>query len=301
MKQFLFIMLALVATLPLKAQFDPLLVNMDVAKAPYFIDKIEPMTHIGISLAPEPVPPFSCYEDSTCTNWGPWKTDSAIVIHPLFPDCPIYIGYKHRNCATNQKLQQHYMTCLNYLENDPDCSSLHLWLTNGVIGPGGTIDPDKMNKLEHDVYALLAKQIFIQFNDMEMKYMGDTLYCDTYDNYKVSYAKGTCTGRCVGYYTCGTPGARAIVIYPKACDADACCKVTNAFCIDRATGVLIHQEDIEMGNQSPNCTAAPMTDNECYDMHNDTEQSSLEEVRVLNCKPACDINFVNFGGDQIVK
>lgn len=303
MKSILFLLVAIVATLPSEAwdPFDPVLVNVpDVQTAQKFIAKIDPIREFYDPFE-DPIPPFSCYNDNSCTVWGPWKKDTAIIAHPNFPDCPIYIGYRHRNCTNNQKLVQHDITGFSYLENDPDCASLKTWLLNGS---GGTtpevVDPERMNQLHHDIYALLAKELFIQFNSHLMGW-GDTLYCDDYEHYKVSYVKGTCTGWCVGYYTCNATGTWMSIAKKRVCDADACCKVSNYFCIDRTSGTLIHREEVEDGGSQPsNCTDAPVTDNECYNDHGDSPTSTLEQVRVINCGAACSLNFLNLGGDQIV-
>ncbi len=301
MKSILFILVAIVATLPLKAQwdpFDPILVNVaDVQMAEKFLEKCEVVRFRDLFPEPQPVPDFSCYNDSSCTTWGPWKKDTAIVSHPLHPDCPIYIGYLHRNCTTDQSFVQHHITSMTYRENDPDCTSLNIWLLNGGSAP----DPDRLNQLYHDLYALLAKEMFIEFNNLSMYGWNDTLYCDAYTHFKVSYVKGTCMGWCNGYYRHNDTGVYSVTGYPKYCDADACCKVTNAFCIDRKTGKLKHSEDVEYGPQPTKCEVEPITENECYEMHHDSEYSTLEQVRVLKCKPSCDINFLDLGGDVIVE
>ncbi len=306
MKSILFLLVAIVATLPLKAgdPFNPILVNVnDQVQAAVFVEKYEGIRE-NIVLPDTPVPDLSCYDDGVCIHWGNWKKAEAIVSHPKFPDCPILIGYKHRNCVDDQSVVQHHITSVSFREGDSECSELEKWL----YGEGGSVskdpDPDKLNQLYHDLYALLAKEMFIEFNEGLVQSKLDPLYCDDYTHYKVSYVKGSCTGWCVGFYKfmIWDWEISFTLSVPQNCDEKACCKVTNEFCIDRKTGKLVHQEGVTYGPEPEICDAKPISDNECYEMHNSWLLSGLlEQVRVQSCKPACDIEFLDLGGDVIVE
>ncbi len=287
--------------------FEPWLVNVAVENVPVYIQKLEPFTPLLNETEPLQFTP-PCYDDTTCDNWDEWKKDTAIVEHPNFPGCPILVSLKHRVCISNPRIIQHYLLgyVIGQYQNDPDCDALENWLKSG-----NQWLPDRQVQLEHDIYALMARQFFIDFNNMLMNsyYGKDTLYCTKpdgspdYDHVRVSYVKGACKGWCVGSYTL-TEGSHGTWHHPKNCDESACCKVTNRFCIDRHSGQLMHYEEKALEGVPAGCYEDPMTIEDCYSFLTsliDEWDATLEDSWVIECRPTCDTEFLDLGGEQIIK
>lgn len=291
---------SLIALNKVKSQpppFDPWLVNVSPANAPSYIFDLTPVVELLDTIQQ----PSACYDDDTeCYNWSIWKFDTAIVVHPSYPGCPILINYRHRICQSNPRMIQHNI--LNYVirKDIPGCAALDSYLKSG-----STISQsEKTNQLEHDIYGLIAKQRFIEFNNHIMIH-NDTLYCDDPpgEHMRISYVKGSCKGWCVGYYSYPTSSTSYATLYkPRNCDQDACCKVTNEFCIDRTTGQLVHNETTVESESPEECYVLPETLVDCYTALPITLEGDgyLESNWVIECTPTCDLEFLNLGGDQII-
>jgi hypothetical protein len=176
-------------------------------------------------------------------------------------------------------------------------------LLEHINNPDETIASDRQNKLNHDLYALVAKERFIESNNALMNpplpsIPADTLYCDQPQIYRVNYVKGTCNGFCYGYYTYPESNGGDFVWSPRTCDDQACCMVTNLFCIDRATGNLVHTEHVTSDGSSTSCGDDPLTLVECS---TSLPQLDLETVWVLPCRPTCELNFLDLGGEEVIE
>lgn len=99
-----------------------------------------------------------CPDELNCGNWSNWKFDTAIAVHPNYPNCPILINYRHRACLTNTLNIQHEIYGYVIRDDLPGCTGLAAYLNSGST----TDQADKMNQLEHDIYGLMAKQRFIE-------------------------------------------------------------------------------------------------------------------------------------------
>jgi hypothetical protein len=289
--------------------FNPWLVNVDPISAPQHIADM--MKFVDIMPITDPLqftPP--CYDSplDSCANWDIWKYDTALAIHPNYPCCPILIKYKFRVCASNPKIRQHYILSfvIGIKANDTCCTALKNYLNTGV----STWDADHQAQFEHDLNALMARQRFVEFNEGLMNAdpcCRDTLYCTNpdgtpkYDHVRISYVKGACRGCCVGYYTFDD-GSVGWSYAPKDCPATECCKVVNKFCIDRLTGNLIHTEEKSQLPAPPECLSNPMSEIECYNTWSSVYAwpKHLEDTWVVPCKPTCNLNFLDLGGDKIV-
>ncbi len=292
--------------------FDPWLVNVEAASAPQYITDMAKLVSILPNCCDTLQNSPPCYDSQldSCGQWDVWKYDTAIAVHPNYPCCPILIRYKFRVCMSNPKKIQHFM--LGYVigekNNDTCCVALKNYLNTGVP----TWDADHQSQFEHDLYALMARQRFIEFNSglrNAPPCCKDTLYCTypngspRYDHIRISYVKGACRGCCVGYYTFDDGGA-GWAYRPMDCSATECCRVVNKFCIDRATGTLIHTEDKSLLSPTPECLGNPISDVGCYQYWSshisDSWTPHLEDTWVVPCKPTCELNFLNLGGSQIV-
>lgn len=237
--------------------------------------------------------------DTTCAGWTPWSRDTAIAEHPNFPGCPILLTYKFRHCTSNSLLGEQYIEhwAVSNDSTNVACSALYAYLEAGSL----TLQAQRAAQMEHDLYALITKHHFIEFNQDLMDSpvpINDTIYCDDPAlTYKRSYTKGSCLGYCVGYYT--RPGSGLIRWWKsRTCDAESCCQVDNQFCIDRASGTLVHTETATQFGNTNSCYQPPMTMNECFNL---VYLEQMYDHRVIDCQPTCNLNFLNLGGDQIIE
>lgn len=248
-----------------------------------------------------------CPDDSSCGPWTNWKFDTAIAVHPSYPNCPILINYRHRTCLTNSLNIQHEIFGYVIRDDLPGCTGLASYLSSGT----STDQADKMNQLEHDIYGLMAKQRFIELQTFLLgapPAQQDTLFCGDPqgEHVRISYTKGQCRGFCVGYFTMAEFGS-AVSYKTSNCGNDACCRVENSFCIDEVTGQLVHTENVTSSTpQLAECYDYPMTNTECYNElilggYPNAGLHTLESSWVINCRPTCSLNFLDLGGDQIVE
>lgn len=134
--------------------------------------------------------------------WTAWRFDTAIAIHPSYPNCPILINYRHRVFTSNALFIEHEIFGFVVRNDLPGCTGLSAYLSSGSTSD----QADKVNQLEHDIYGLMAKQRFLELQNSLLGLppaQRDTMFCSDPQgqHVRIGYTKGQCRGFCVGYFS----------------------------------------------------------------------------------------------------
>jgi hypothetical protein len=270
-----------------------------------FIGRVADLVNLSEVDSTQIAPP--CYDRDSCidpltgnSNWTTWNLDTAIVIHPLFPDCPILLDYRFRRCIGSDNKYQHYIDRFVIPDSaDARCNALLSFLEAGNNDQAASAVGVE---LLHDIYAIIARDRFIDFNQQSMEdtTYPDTLYCDSpYLTYRGAYYTGTCMGACRAYIQNPNYSNSGVLTTFHACFEESCCRVENRFCVDRQSGTLVHNSNTDGSDSPVHCHDYPFENiNDCYSAIGET---FIYDMRMLPCRPSCIINQANWGGTQIIE
>lgn len=302
MKSMLFSIIVVLCTISAVAQPPQDLTNLNESDYKDLIEKLTELSafveSMDIDHNPlDPVDPINeifdhdcdlsnTEDEQVCNNWDSWVIHTYYIAHPNYPKCPLFVKIAMRLCLDDANNFQFKILNFGAKENSKDCLGLKSYLE----------EPGALNQLEHDLYSLVSRKIFLDANKDLMDKVRDTLYCTYPDgspkenNFRITYIKGNCRAFCWAHYEYTRNSEFKIMVKkPIPCLGTSCCKVVNNFCIDRKTKCIRQNEVVTpLNNETNNCENS-VSNVDCYNLFKKYKYWKIVAIGHTECKPSCDL------------
>jgi hypothetical protein len=209
---------------------------------------------------------------NNCQNWSPatgYARTCACIVIPEYPTCSLCVRYCYRQCMDDARCVHFFW---DYLTTSGNCTDF----INGCSCP----DPETRYQfgrlIENEIWMAIAK---LNFNTFKNGIPANTWpYCDQPEStrYKVSGTFMSCRAYCFTQHPTTDPDVE-MQITPLTCSGEFCCTRVMTFCVDRATGETITNEEW-YSTPSTLCSGTPPSLNSC---------PAGENVAVSNCNNYC--------------